>query len=193
MQKNQKDQETYQKIVTESSLTYIDVKNKKINNKLPSPFKSMSMRHLDVYEKENMSVFVMKRDTEEIKEILPCLAYQIGDSPIQFFDRPKDIDKTLRSFGLSLKISQDGGVAAATNPEANMVTFWDLKEKKYIGKYELHYPLGVTHAKDNSMWVITNNKFEIHFIDFKTLKPLKRLSNKFRGLNAFHIENSIIT
>ena len=74
---------------------------------------------------------------------------------------------------LGISIDSKNGVAAITHPDANLLTFWSLKNMQVIKAIGIENPRGITQTLDQKNFVISYGiKPAMAYISTKELTPL---------------------
>lgn len=102
--------------------------------------------------------------------------------------QPAHIVDALRGEVLSVALDLQRGIAAATCPAANMVSFWDLKSHDYVRHVELEYPTGIALSADGRSFLVNHEpKASLSAIDADTLALIVGSTLSTAGLRGSHL------
>lgn len=77
---------------------------------------------------------------------------------IQTMREPEVVLKRMTGEALSIEVSQRHAIAAVTHPQANLLTFWSIKDKKIIKAYGFDNPRGLSQTLDKKAFVLSYGK-----------------------------------
>lgn len=139
-----------------SKISFIDLISGMIikENYLNSEFKSMSIRHLDVSE-TNIVAFAMQYKGFGEK-LYPLVGICDLFNDIQLFDVPVEILYRMQNYCGSICFDLSGEIIAVSNPRGGIVTFWDVKYKKYLSLLEIADGCGLAPCQEPKTFCISN-------------------------------------
>lgn len=140
----------------ESSLVVLDVTNGtlKFKHELEEDLISLSIRHL-ARSAAGEIVFAMQ-DQDAGADWRPMVGLLSLDWAVAFLDLPMDDLMRLRGYCGSAAIDRSGTIAAATSPHGGVAAFWDLPERRYLGRVELRDGCGMAAAETQGSFVFTS-------------------------------------
>ena len=68
---------------------------------------------------------------------------------------PAPIKERMVGETLSVAVHEPSSIALATTPDANLVTLWDLKQRRLLRSIDLEHPRGVTLTRDQRYFVVS--------------------------------------
>jgi hypothetical protein len=93
-----------------------------------------------------------------------------GQGRFATVSKPEDVLARMIGESLSVCIDEPSSVVAVTNPDGNIVTFWDLKSDAFLKKLDLVTPRGLTKTLDGEQIVLSYGTGTLAFIDPKRLE-----------------------
>lgn len=85
---------------------------------------------------------------------------------------PAEVIKHMTGEALSITVDEQRSVAAITHPEANLLTFWSIKDKKLMKVYAFENPRGLSQTLDKKYFIISyGNKAAMEYISTNDLSP----------------------
>ena len=78
-----------------------------------------------------------------------------------------------------------------TNPDGNIVTFWDMTGKRFLKKLELPVPRGFTKTLDGSYLVLSYGAGSLTLLSPETLDPVPQhrvAKSELSGSHVFTLE-----
>ena len=85
---------------------------------------------------------------------------------------PDVVIKRMKGEALSIEINQQQTIAAVTHPDANLLTFWSIKDKKIIKAYGFEKPRGLSQTLDKKDFIISyGKKPAMAYISISDLSP----------------------
>jgi hypothetical protein len=125
------------------SLAYIDAFSGALlhDHRLPPDLHQLSIRHLAVSPNDQVG-FVMQFEGPR-NRLVPLVGFHRGEEEI-VLPRPGDsVLRGMRQYCGSAALDSSGQVLAASAPRGGRVTFWSLKERRYLGEVALSDGCGV--------------------------------------------------
>jgi hypothetical protein len=98
---------------------------------------------------------------------------------------------TARLFGeaLSLAVHRPSSIVAATHPDADLLTFWNLERAELTTRFEVPSPRGVTMTLDDRFFVVSYaTEARLLLVDaqtFEVLADLRRAAGVFGGAHLY--------
>jgi hypothetical protein len=153
-------------------VTFVDIASEKLLERVTFPNERLNAGHLAITSAKDLAIVSAPRDG------VPDQASAQGGITL----RPKD-GKTLTMADpaeitaetLSVAIHESTGTVAATNPTGNILTFWNLKQQRFIRSVEMTRPLGVTLTLDGKEFCVSyvpGGNPALQRFDAATLEPI---------------------
>lgn len=158
----------------EPSVAYIEVATGKLLEKLSFTNPNIRAGHLLLSSKEDLAVACAVRQGFREKEDQSALCLRPKGGEWRIMTEPADVCAAMTGETLSLAMHEPSGVVVATNPWADLVTYWSMPEQRFLGKLTgLKQPKGVAMTLDGEFFVITYG-LDPHIVLVST-KSLKRI------------------
>ncbi|MCC6572590.1 MAG: DUF1513 domain-containing protein [Planctomycetes bacterium] len=142
-------------------VTFVDVKTQKQIDKFEFDTARINAGHAAITSKREIAVVSAMRDGLPA-DSTGAVSFRIGKDAARTMTQPKEITSRMKGESLSVAIHEETGVVGVTNPEADLVTFWNLREGKFIKALELDEgggklvrPTGIALTLDNSFFAIS--------------------------------------
>lgn len=143
------------------SLTFVDVKTQKLIEKLEFETARINAGHVAITGKREIAVVSAMRDGLPA-DSTGAVSFRTGTDRLRTMMKPEEITKRMKGESLSVAIHEESGTVGVTNPEADLVTFWNLREGKFIktleqdeGGGKLVRPTGIATTLDNSFFAVS--------------------------------------
>lgn len=150
----------------QTALLFIDSERGNLIARRETPIAKLSIRHIDVGADGTVLVACQYKG----KRLMPRLVgMQKGDGEIEMLAIDDANLWRLNNYTASALIA-DNSVAAVSCPRGNRLTFWDLKQKKFIKSVEINDVGGIEIAADGINFIASANKGELYRIDSTTLQ-----------------------
>ncbi|MEM7621272.1 MAG: DUF1513 domain-containing protein [Pseudomonadota bacterium] len=145
----------------EPSLCYINALNGDLLERhvLKKELHQLSIRHLTV-AKDDTVVFGCQYKGPKID--LPTLVgFHRRSTNLTFIDTPKHSLQAMKSYVGSVTSDQSGTLIAASCPKGDVVTFWDLSAKIYLGSKKIQDCCGLARTAKNAKFLITSGSGKV--------------------------------
>ncbi len=94
------------------------------------------------------------------------------DGSLITMSEPEVVIKRMTGEALGIEINQIQSIAAVTHPEANLITFWSIKDKKIIKAFGIEKPRGLSQTLDKEYFIVSyGEKPAMAKISTKDLQP----------------------
>lgn len=80
------------------------------------------------------------------------------DSTITTLSEPELVIKRMTGEALSMAVNRQKSILAVTHPEANLLTFWSIRENKIIRAYGFENPRGLAQTMDKQFFILSYGK-----------------------------------
>jgi hypothetical protein len=166
-------------------VTFVDIKAEKLLERITFPNEKINAGHLAMTSKKDLVVVSAPRDGLSNQNSAPGgISLRPVGQPILTMNSPADTTAKMLGETLSVAIHEPTGVVAATNPTGNILTFWNLKEQRFIKSLEMTRPLGVAltlDGKDFAVSYVPEGNPALQRINAETLEliPGSRIDGAF--------------
>lgn len=175
----------------EGSVTYVDVATQAVQHRLLFTDPSINAGHLWLTSKGDLAVVSAPRSGLDLKD--PKI-----HGALSFFSPGKDkklrtitdpIIGSMRAETLSVAIHEPSMVVGATNPEGNLLTFWDFASGKLLKSYRnLKGPRGIALTLDGKHFVVTHgDTAELATFDVRTLNLVPSRKVDWSWITGSHV------
>lgn len=165
-----------------ASVAYVDVRSGEARRVLKVRDQALNAGHIAITTRGELVCVSAPRDG--IQEKLRDEPNPKWIGGISFYDPRTDrlitaddpIRQKMRGETLSVAIHEPSMIVAATNPSADLVTFWDFRTGKLVKALsEFKWPRGVSLTLDGNYFALTYDR-ETHLvlIDAQTLEPVEQ-------------------
>ena len=91
---------------------------------------------------------------------------------VSTMSKPEVVIKRMTGEALSIEINQQHSIAAISHPEANLLTFWSIKDKKIVKAFAIENPRGLSQSLDKKDFIVSyGNKPAMANISISDLSP----------------------
>lgn len=170
------------------SLTYIDVRTRKLLRRLELTDERFNAGHVAVEGRSAVVVSAPRRGFPN--DQLGAISVHAPDALLKTMAQPDEVVSRMQGEALSVAIHRPSGVFGVTHPDGNMVTFWTLQRPRLVKVLDLQRPRGIALTADGSRFIISYGpQTGMVQIPASTLVPdeSSRVSDTFLG--GSHIVN----
>jgi uncharacterized protein len=168
------------------SVTFVDVQSEKLQEKLVFGTPRINAGHLALTRSRDLVTSSAPRDGLP-KTDLGGVTMRVGGGPFVTMSKPDDVIARMVGESLSLCIEEKTGVVGVTNPDGNIVTFWDLSQKRFVKKLDLPAPRGITQTVDGEYLVLSYGAGTVTLLDPLRLEPIPAKRVEKSMLSGSHI------
>ena len=140
------------------SLVFIDIASEKLLSRLKLDDDELNAGHFDTTY-DNKLVIASAPVDQSASEAVGGVSIQSNEHSVITMTSPEDLIGRLKGEALGISVSPEHGIAAITHPDANLLTFWSLKDApgdaSFIKAIEMDNPRGVIQALDGNSFVIS--------------------------------------
>ncbi len=155
------------------SVTFVEVAGAKLLERLTFETPRINAGHLAVTARRDLVAISAPRDG------LPTsdpggITVRTGGRAFETMTEPREVVTRMVGETLSLCIDERSSVVGATNPDGNLVTFWDLESRRYVKHLDLPAPRGLTRTLDGEYLVLSYGRDSgiLTLISPTTLEPV---------------------
>jgi hypothetical protein len=171
------------------SVTFVDVKSQKLLEKVAFLTPRVNAGHLIVTAKRDLVVCSAPRDG------LPTtspggFSMRVGMGKFETMAEPADVTSKMIGETLSIAVHEPSQVAAATNPDGNLVTFWSLTTRKLVKTMALPAVRGAALTRDNAYFCFGNGPSGgLSLVSTKSLEADPKWQTQSLGITGSHLFN----
>jgi uncharacterized protein len=170
------------------SVTFVDAASTKLLEKLTFDTPRINAGHLAISGRRDVVAISAPRDGLP-KESQGGVTIRTGAGPFETMTRPQEVVQRMVGESLSLCIDEGRRVAGVTNPDGNIVTFWDLDQKRLVKHLDLPGPRGIARTLDGQWLVVSYGQGTLALIDPETMAPRPEPVVATSTLSGSHIFN----
>lgn len=158
------------------SVTFVDIASEKLLERVTFPNDKINAGHLGITSAKDLAIVSAPRDgVPNQASAQGGISLRPRDGKTLTMGDPAEITAKMLGETLSVAIHEPTGTVAATNPTGNILTFWNLKEQRYIKSVEMTRPLGVAltlDGKDFCVSYVPGGNPALQRFDAATLEPI---------------------
>ncbi len=144
------------------SLVRIDIATEKLTERIKldtddSVHANLNCGHFKVTQDNDLVIASAPNNTED-KNLLGGVSIRRQNESISTMQEPEVVIKRMTGEALSIEINQQQSIAAITHPQANLLTFWSIKDKKIIKAYGFENPRGLSQTLDKKYFIVSYGK-----------------------------------
>ena len=172
------------------SVTYVDVENQQLLEKLEFSTPDINAGHLAVSADGDLAVISAQRDGLKPYENTGGVTLRPKGGEFRTMASPSDVVERLFGETLSLCIDEQRRIVAATTPIANLLTFWNLDTGELVRHYAAHNPRGISLSLDRRHYVLSYEKPpQLSLLSTETLEQVGGADLMQTGMSGSHILN----
>ena len=153
------------------SVTFVDARSTKLLERLTFATPRINAGHLALTSRRDVVAISAPR------EGLPPtdrggVTIRTGDGPFVTMAEPEEVVSRMVGESLSLCLVEEKAVVGVTNPDGNIVTFWDMAGKRFLKKLDLPAPRGFAKTLDGEHLVLSYGAGTLTLLSPETLEPV---------------------
>ena len=158
------------------SLVYIDLNTEKLIERVKlenddSYKSSLNCGHFKITENNNLIIASAPTESHNT-DLSGGVSIRKQNESISTMTAPDVVIKRMTGEALNIEINQQQTIAAITHPQANLLTFWSIKDKKIIKAYGFDNPRGLSQTVDKKDFIVSyGNKPAMAKISTGDLSP----------------------
>jgi uncharacterized protein len=169
-------------------VTLVDVGTRQLKRKLVLP-ERLNAGHVAMTAKGDMAVVSAPRNgmNKEAPDYLGGISLLVPGRDLRTLEN--EVVARMRGETLSVAIHAPSGVVAATNPAADLLSFWDYSSGKLLmATDQFKDPRGISLTLDQRKFVLTYGRVRPHavLLDAKTLRPLEDSYVEYCRISGSH-------
>jgi hypothetical protein len=153
------------------SVTFVDARSTKLLERLTFDNPRINAGHLALTRGRDLVAISAPREGLPPSE-LGAVTIRTGSGPFVTMRDPEDVISRMAGESLSLCFVEERGIVGVTNPDGNIVTFWDMKEKRFLKKLDLPAPRGFARTLDGAHLVLSYGAGSLTLLSPDTLEPV---------------------
>jgi hypothetical protein len=135
------------------SVTFVDVRTTKLVERVLIDEPRINAGHLVVTPKKQLVIVSAPRKGLPQSD-LAGVSIRSGKTLLHMRE-PQVIKSRMIGETLSLAVHAPSSTAIATTPDANLLTFWSLEQRRMVRSMDLEHPRGVTVTRDQRYFVVS--------------------------------------
>jgi len=152
------------------SLVFIDIESEKLLSRLKLDDDELNAGHFDMAYDNRLVIASAPVDQSDSKAV-GGVSIQHNEHSVITMTHPEDLSGRLKGEALGISVSIEHAIAAITHPEANLLTFWSLKDSpgddSFIKAIDMDNPRGVTQTLDGKGFVISYGRHPAMLINIE--------------------------
>lgn len=170
------------------SVTFVDAASTRLLEKLTFDTPRINAGHLALSARRDVIAISAPREGLP-KDSQGGVTMRTGSGPFETMTRPQEIVQRMVGESLSLCVDDRRRVVGVTNPDGNIVTFWDLDGRRLMKHLDLQAPRGITRTLDGQSLVLSYGEGTLALLDPETLTPRPEPVVARSTLSGSHIFN----
>lgn len=171
------------------AVTYVDVNNGQLLERIELGHQRINTGHLLLTSKLDLVVVSAPRDGLPTTNPGGVSMRPVGKEMKTMMEPGTVVDQMLGE-SLSVAVHEPSRTVAVTNPDANLITFWNLSEQRLISSLSIKKPRGVTLSLDKKYFVFSfGADTSMMLVPVDTLQPIKKSIVPRMYISGSHIIN----
>lgn len=146
------------------SLVYLDARNGQLleQQQLAKEYHQCSIRHLDS-NAEGQLILALQYEGHPADEVPLILAHRRGEA-LQPLQLPESIRSQLQQYCGSACFDASGRYAAVSSPKGNLVTCWDMTERRFLQAVPIVDGCGLAATNSSGEFVVSGGRGHLYRI-----------------------------
>jgi hypothetical protein len=170
------------------SVTFVEAASTKLLEKLTFDTPRINAGHLAISARRDVVAISAPRDGLP-RDSQGGVTIRTAGGPFETMSRPQEIVQRMIGESLSLCIDDGRRTVGVTNPDGNIVTFWDLDARRLVKHLDLPAPRGIARTLDGSSLVLSYGQGTLALLDPETMTPRPTPVVASSTLSGSHIFN----
>lgn len=171
------------------AVTYVEVSSGRLLEKIPLGHPRINSGHLLLTSAMDLVVVSAPRDGLPTSNPGGISMRPAGET-LKTINNPEHIVNNMLGESLSVAVHEPSDTIAVTNPDADLITFWNLAKGEFITSLEIEKPRGVTLSLNNSHFVFSfGNEASMMLVSTTNLKPIHNSIMPKMYISGSHIIN----
>lgn len=168
------------------NVSYVDIKSQKKLEVVELPNENINAGHLSLSSKMDLVVVSAPRAGQS--SLLGGVSFRPSGEPVITVNQPAEIIQKMKAESLSIALHESTQTVGVTNPDGNILTFWDYKTGKFLKAIEMDTPRSLGVTKDHKYFVLGHGRTaSISLIDVKSLSVQTNLQKANAGFSGSHL------
>ena len=140
------------------SLAYLDLADGALRGdyRLPARHHRLSIRHLAVGRNDEVAIALQYEGPRA--DLPPLVALHGGEDAIALLAAPEAVQRRMRNYCGSLALDSAGEILAVSCPRGDVITFWRVRERRFLGAMELADGCGVAPAAAPGCFLLSSGR-----------------------------------
>ena len=160
------------------SLTYIDATSGELleEHHLPKALHRNSIRHFAVNANDEICIAMQYQGSASDRP--PLVGMHRQGEKIQLIQAPEKVQEQMRNYCGSVCTDVSNHWFAVSSPKGNLVTFWSVKHREYVGSIEINDGCGIAAGNKNGEFILSSGVGGIYSyrVGHGQLEPLVEIS-----------------
>jgi len=139
------------------SLVYIDLATEKLIERVTLKNNKLNCGHFKVTPDNDLVIASAPINAAD-KTLSGGVSIRQQDGPLTTMAEPELVIKRMTGEALGIEINLQHKVVAITHPDANLLTFWSLTEKKLVKAFGIENPRGICQTLDKQDFIVSYGK-----------------------------------
>lgn len=136
------------------SLISIDLNTQKLIERIKLDDNALNCGHFKFTDNNDLVIASAAIDSSN-KSLSGGVSIRKQNETITTMTEPDVVIKRMTGEALSIEINQQQSIAAITHPEANLLTFWSIKDNKIIKAFGFENPRGLSQTLDKKDFIVS--------------------------------------
>jgi hypothetical protein len=154
------------------SVTYVETASRTLLERVPMSTPELNAGHAAIARDGTLVVVSAPRDGLPPETSAGGIHVRAPGAAAERLRAPSAIDARIVGESLSVRIHDERGVFAVSNPSGDLVTFWSLSTRALVGSFDLAGPRGLEITGDARSFVVAGSRQGgVTLVDVETLRP----------------------
>lgn len=168
------------------NVAYVDIKSQMKLEVVEFPNENINAGHLSLSSKMDLVVVSAPRAGQS--SLLGGVSFKPSGQPVITANEPAEIIKKMKAESLSIALHESAQIVGVTNPDGNILTFWNYKTGKFLKAIEMNTPRSLGITKDQKYFVLGHGQTaNISLIDVESLAIEKEFQKTGAGFSGSHL------
>ena len=136
------------------SLVYIDLATEKLIERVTLDNKQLNCGHFKVTPDHELVIASAPNNTED-KTLSGGVSMRKPGEALTTMTEPELVLKRMTGEALGIEINLQHNIIAITHPDANLLTFWSMDDKKLVKAFGIENPRGICQTLDKQDFIVS--------------------------------------
>ena len=136
------------------SLVSINLNTEKLVERIKLDTQDLNCGHFNITNNNDLVVASAPIDSSN-KSLSGGVSLRRQDGILTTMTEPELVIKRMTGEALGIEVHQQQQIAAITHPQANLLTFWSIKDKKIIKAFGIEKPRGISQTLDKKHFIVS--------------------------------------